>query len=543
MNRRMLLQATSSAAIAVTFGGIILPKTMFAQGNITPSPIIETVAGKVRGHSESGIHSFLGIPYGEPTGGENRFKPARPKAPWTGIFEANEFGDRAPQIDISMPDSPSGRLWRFATNTMSEDCLVLNVWTPATDNKKRPVLFWCHGGGFFSGSGHEPDYHGANLARNNDVVVVTVNHRLNALGYCYLGDSMGEEYSDSGNVGMLDLVLALEWVRDNISQFGGEPGNVTIYGQSGGGSKVSTLLAMPAAEGLFHKAVIMSGPGVEMSEIEDAERDTSELLGKLNLSKNEISKLQTVPAKDLVASSFTRPSLTARTTRRGFGPVVDGRSLPAHPFNPSAPTVSKSVPIMIGYTEFESTTFLMNDPKFGSLNEDELLERVQLMVEPSHAESLIKGYRDLYPEDSPTYVLSRLVTDHRFLLGSFTIADRKFEQGSAPVYSYVVTWETPILDGILRSPHGVDMALFFDNVEVARDGLLGPGPEPQQLSDMLSKSLTSFAKSGDPNNAGIPQWFAYDPEDRSTMIFDVPSHAKEDPFQAQRNLWETYPPL
>lgn len=522
MERRTLLMGASAFGAAAAMGGAAA-----ARGGV-----VDTNAGKVRGLRANGVEAFLGIPYGAPT---VRFMPPKPVAAWTGVREATAFGARAPQATPQMPAGPEGRLWRFATNPTSEDCLVLNVWTPAADGRKRPVMFWCHGGGFASGSAHEPDYDGANLARRNDVVLVSINHRLNAFGYCHLGH-LDPAFADSGNVGMLDIVLALQWVKDNIAGFGGDPGNVTIFGQSGGGAKVSVLLAMPKAQPLFHKAIIMSGPGVRMTERASAETTADVLLTKLGMA-GDPRRLQSVPAAQITAvASGLGPMAGAPA---GFAPVMDGRALPAHPFDPAAPPGAAHIPLMIGYTKDEATTFAHREAWFGSLSEAELAQRVAAMTSEQRAAGIIAAYRAARPQDAPTYLMTSIMTDMRAGAGSATIAERQAAQGGAAVYAYYVSWETPILGGKMRSPHGVDMALVFDNVEVAREGLYGPGAEPQAMADLMSRAFAAFARSGNPDHAGLPHWPAYSLAARDTLIFDLPPRVVQDPQQAQRRIWAT----
>jgi para-nitrobenzyl esterase len=533
MKRRTFLTQTSSmAAAGVVFASLPGCKTLSTAGG--DPLLVDTDVGKVRGKDDKGTHAFLGIPYGASTAGKARFLPPSKVQPWTGVREAVAFGNRAPQTPMPANLPPEVKqLFRFASEPMSEDCLVLNVWTPAGNRQaKRPVMFWCHGGGFATGSGQEPDYHGANLARENDVVVVTVNHRLNVLGYMFLGDVVGGPYA-TGNAGMLDLVLALEWVRTNIANFGGDPGNVTIFGQSGGGAKVSALLAMPAARGLFHKAIVMSGPGLKVTPRETATKSAESAFKKLGLSKDDLAKLQEIPADQLVSlgggMGMTGGGLT-------FSPVVDGVSLPTHPWEPVAPEVSANVPIMIGSTKDEMTSLLMSDPKYGKLTDAELRQRVGFMLGPKNVDQLVQFYRKLHPNHTPTDLLVDIVTGHYTTISSIQLAERKFAQGKAPVYVYMVTWETPVLGGKMRSPHGVDLPLVFANTDIAA-GLVGDGPDARQMADMMSKSFAAFARNGNPNCRVVPQWPAYSPDTRSTLHFNVPPALVSDPNKDERLFW------
>ncbi|MDB6062533.1 MAG: hypothetical protein JWM78_2636 [Verrucomicrobiaceae bacterium] len=532
MMRRTFLKQTSSLAAGLALTTF---STISIADAVSDKLVVDTDNGKVRGKSAKDTQAFLGIPYGAPTGGKARFLPPVKAQAWTGVRDAFAYGNRAPQnaMPTNIPAEVK-QLFRFSSDPMSEDCLVLNVWTPtANRNAKKPVLFWCHGGGFAIGSGQEPDYDGANLARDNDVVVVTVNHRLNVLGYLYLGDVIGDEYA-TGNAGMLDLVLALEWVRTNIANFGGDANNVTIFGQSGGGAKVSMLLAMPSAQGLFHKAIIMSGPGLKVTPRDMATNSADALFKKLDLSKNDLRKLQEIPAEQLVALGGAMGRAGAGGL--SFSPLVDGRSLLTQPWDPIAPAGSANVPILIGSTKDEMTSLLMADPKYGTMTNEELLQRVGFMLETKDANKIVDFYRKLYPQHTPTDLLVDITTSTYMTVGSIQLAERKFAQSKAPVYLYMVTWETPVLGGMMRSPHGIDLPLVFDNTDIAK-GLLGDGPAPQKMSELMSKSFVAFARTGNPNHAGLPQWPAFSTETRATLHFDVNPTVVNDPNKAERLFW------
>jgi len=418
----------------------------------------------------------------------------------------------------------------------SEDCLYLNVWTPGVeDGGKRPVLFWCHGGGFTMGSGSAGFYHGRNLAQRGNVVVVTINHRLGPLGYCYLGELAGEEYATSGNVGMLDIVAALEWVRDNIQAFGGDPGNVTIFGESGGGAKVSTLMAMPSAVGLFHRAIVQSGPGLRMTPREKATENAGKLLKELGISASETHRLSSLTAAQIVEANARVNS----SGLQGWGPVVDGDVLPHHPFDPVAPALSANIPLIIGTNKDEATLFLLADTELNTLDEVGLRVRVQSFV-GDRVDALLAAYRRAYPQVSPGDLFASIAGDRMMRMNSITLAERKYAQGAAPVFMYLFTWETPALNGRLKSCHALEIPFVFDNI--ARGGnFTGDAPECAAIAENMSEAWLAFARDGVPGYHGLPTWPAYTPEERATIIFDTTCRVENDPGGEIRRVWSEIP--
>ncbi|HWX55997.1 MAG TPA: carboxylesterase family protein [Verrucomicrobiae bacterium] len=562
VSRRDMLRLTAGAAVAAT-AGVGFPQTTGGQqptgkrqsqsdGDVpVVTKVISTSNGRVQGLVNNGVLTFKGIRYGAPPIGPLRWMPPQKPEPSKVILDCSDYGAPAMQIasgTIAAPVSDFGMQMDRVFTTPSElkiqneDCLFLNVWTPGTDNKKRPAMVWIHGGGFAFGSSGQPIYEGEDLARKQDVVVVSMNHRLNLFGYMHLGDLMGEPYKSSGTVGMQDLVLSLEWVRDNIAEFGGDPGNVMIMGQSGGGAKVSILLSMPAAKGLFHKASIQSGPGLRVGRKENANRIAKALLDELKIAPGDIKALQAVPAPTLIQAAAAVASRNVPTGigpgsggAGGFNPILDGVVITRDPFDPDAPDVSADVPILIGSVKDEWTIFTAAEPWFGRMTDSDLDQRLKPFG--TRGQALLAAFRKIHPDYSPTYLYISAISAPA-LGGSITLAERKAAQHKAPVYMWYLTWETPVLNGAFKTPHTMEIPFMMYSYNRVRQ-FVGPGPEPDQMARQFSDAWAAFARTGKPDAPSIPPWPAYDATTRATMIFNVKSQVVNDPNSEVRKILQS----
>jgi para-nitrobenzyl esterase len=566
MSRRGLLQSAAVLLGTTAASGMVTPAARDAHNNkggagqpaaTDKSPIVasaevaiaDTTTGKVRGYIRNGIYTYKGIPYGDTTAGSGRFQPPQKAKPWIGVRSSMQYGRVCPQGPRgSWNADEESWLFLYDDGVQGEDCLRVNIWTPGLDgHQKRPVMVWLHGGGFVSGSSQEHrSYDGERLSRRGDVVVVSLNHRLGPLGYLNLA-AYGEKYMASAHLGMLDIIAALEWVRDNIANFGGDPRNVAIFGQSGGGGKVGNLMAMPAAQGLFHRAIVQSGSFLRAVTPDRSAILTQAMLDELNLSPSQVDQLQTMPLPKVIEAGDAAllkthphgPLVWSHVADQlGWGPVMDGKLLPQHPFDPAAPAISARVPMLIGTTLNEFTTSL-NHPEYESMTEAEVEKRLGNMY-GNDPERIVQVFRASHPDAKPFDIFSLAMTA-QVRQGAVIQAMRKTAQGT-PAYLYWFTWKTPVLDGRPRSIHCCDLPFCFDNSD-RNENLTGGGPGPRELAASVSEAWIQFARSGNPNHHGLANWPAFSAETCPTMIFDTQCRMQNNPDKEERQALAMTPPF
>ncbi len=495
-------------------------------------PIVGTTLGSAQGKRKDGIAVFLGLPYGAST--ENRrFLPPLPAEPWNGTFEATAPGPISPQrgalVEDDLGDSRTvGPMPEFR---QGEDCLVLDVYTPDLDDARRPVLVWLHGRGFDSGAGSEGWYDGSNLARRGDAVVITINHRLNVFGYLNLAQIGGESFAGSGVAGMLDVVEALRWIRDNAGAFGGDPNNVTIFGESGGGRKVCALLAMPSAEGLFHRAIVQSSVMLDAVDPQAGTIFAETLIAQAGLAAGDVEGLQQLSLEELAAAY-------ARAQRQSGGfqcrPTIDSTFFPDHPHLDAPAPTSLQVPLMLGTNRDEAALFMARNPKRRKLTRDELHDELQRML-GDRWKAILEVYERERPEATPWDLWVGISSEAR-RLAAHRVAVMRATAGAAPTYLYLFTWESDFLGGLFKAAHSMEIPFVFDNTDIVP--MTGDRPDRAELAALMSRTWVQFAAAGDPNHEGLPAWQPFDLERRPTMVFDVPTHAEDDPAAAERLVWQ-----
>ncbi len=499
-------------------------------------PIAQTTSGTIRGAFDGDVAVFKGVPYGASTAGEARFQAPQSHAPWDGVLDCLDYGPSSPQPPRRGP-SISG-----PPPSESEDCLVLNVWTRGlNDGGKRPIMFWIHGGGFSTGSGSSPLYDGTNLCRRGDVVSISVNHRLGIPGHLYLKEIGGAKYATSGVNSFLDLILALEWVRDNATAFGGDPDNVMIFGESGGGGKVLSLMTMPKARGLFKRVAIQSGVkangerkvdtvfGKHGITPEEANHFTREVLAKLGIGEDEVDKLLELPIEDIEAAQGE-----VEASGIVMGPVIDGDLFPRHPYDPDPAPTAVDVPMLIGANGDEWYNYISTRPEFPGIDFEGVIKwTAAWSLGREQAERIVAEYRALDPDARPEDLLTTICSDHLIRVPSVRLADMQAAAGKAPVYFYMFTFDSPT-NG--KSFHALEIPFVFDNVD--RTPLTGEGPERFPIASAMSDAWIAFARTGNPNHEGLPEWPLYDPDQRPTMIFDLNTRVENDPFGPETRIWD-----
>jgi para-nitrobenzyl esterase len=528
MDRRQFLGTSAMAAT-----GLLLPghaNRAFAQDMrlTTIGGTALTRAGRVRGLLKDGVHQFWCVPYGAPTSGANRFMPPREPASWQGTRDHFQITYAAPVAPDAGEPAPVVLALNRHTE-QSEDCLTVNVFTPGLDNKPRPVMVWMHGGGFSAGSGNFLLYDGTNLAKKEDVVVVSVNHRLNIFGFLHLADIGGDKWAESTNVGIQDLVASLRWVRDNIENFGGDPERVTIFGQSGGGGKTTTLMAMPSAEGLFHRSIAQSGSAFRGTTADDASDGAERFLAKLGLRTNQLDELQKFDFREIQAAYYSEPEIP----RLGSGPVIDGNILPRNQWVPTAPAYSANVPIMVGSTETENGW--VGPPPY-DMADDDMLEHFTTRLannDAAEGRELLGMYQRLHPDMRNRMLWLTAESDDTRRWNAQALSRLKYEQGVAPAYLYFFKWYSPVHDNRMGSYHTLDIPFVFYNLDIGAS-MTGADSARYQLGHVMSAAWAAFARTGDPNHVDMPHWAPFDPDTYPTMVFDNEVELVNDPNREER---------
>jgi para-nitrobenzyl esterase len=546
MNRRTFLARAAASTAGTTLW--LHSREISAQAP-SPGPVVEIASGRIRGAVRPGVVMFKGVPYGAPTGANARFLPPSAPMPWTGVRDTVAYGPRAPQPFRAMIPEIGDML--TGSGGMSEDCLRVNVWTPAVGTGRRPVMVWMHGGGFRTGSGNSIYYDGESLARKHDVVVVTLTHRLNAFGFLHLADMGVDRFARSSNLGLQDIVLALQWVRDHIARFGGDPANVTVFGQSGGGGKTAMLQAMPSAKGLFHRSIIMAtlaDTAITALEPTDGQVAAELLLRRLGLRASQADALAQLPAERIIAAltggggraggQAGAPTLEGDISLR-FVPIKDGKTVAVHPFDPIASPLATDVPILCGSNETEGVPYANPDDAYWTSEpaDDRALSTSvarTLRIDAADATRLVAIYRKNRPMHSSGDLAAIIAGDNSPLrLSAYTIAERKATQGRAPVFIYYFKWQSPVRQGKLRSMHGMELPFVFDHVnDIAF--MTGDGADRQTLADRMSRAWVAFARNGNPSHSGLPTWPAFSPATRATMVFDRECRVVNDPHSEER---------
>jgi para-nitrobenzyl esterase len=528
LDRRSFIGAGVAASAFAAFGGLPLIATAQDRRLATVGGTAKTQYGSVRGLLKDGVQQFFCVPYGAPTGGANRFMPPQKPAAWSGVKDHFEITWAAPLAPGAQEPSPVVTALNRLT-PQSEDCLSVNVFTPGLDNKRRPVMVWMHGGGFSAGSGNYLLYDGTNLAKKEDVVVVSVNHRLNIFGFLHLADIGGAKWKGATNVGIQDLVASLQWVKDNLENFGGDADRVTIFGQSGGGGKTTTVMAMPSAKGLFHRAIAQSGSAFRGVTASDASAGAEQLLSRLGIKKNELEKIQQIDYKQIQDAYYATPTIP----RLGTGPVIDGTILPRHQWDPTAPSYSANVPLIAGSVENENGW--VGPPPY-ELADDEMLTRFTNNLankDPTEGQKLLGLYKRLHPQTRNQMLWLMAESDDQRRHAAQELCRLKAEQGTAASYLYFFNWQSPVHNDRMGSYHTLDIPFVFYNMDIGAS-MTGSAQKRYQLGHVMSAAWAAFARSGNPNHADMPAWPKYDPATLPTMVFGDDVHVANDPNKEER---------
>ena len=508
-------------------------------------PVVETADGWLRGLMSGGVAVFKGVRYGADTSGANRFLPPQPVERWAGVRDAIGYGNFAPQMPADRRRAYADLImYDLQPGAMGEDCLVMNIWTPsasASSGTKRPVMVHLHGGGYYAGSGNSPQFDGEMLARFGDAVVVTLNHRLGAFGFLDLSEIGGARYAQSGAAGMLDIVAALGWVRQNIAAFGGDPSRVLVFGQFGGGLKTSVLMAMPSARGLFHRAGVMSGSALRVTPQGESRKAAGELVAALGIDgrngNDTLSRLQALPMHTLLAAQVTMEEVDRARGEapRSFSPVLDGTAIARHPFDPDSPAFSADVPMMVSTVLDERAYRMVNF----DLDAAGLLKFAEARM-GAEGRKVLAMYRDEDLAASPYVLQARIDTDMTFRRAAHVQAARKAAANAAPAFAYLWKIPSPAYGGRYGAPHGTDIGPSLHDI---RNGLNGPSADNLRLADQLAGAWVAFAATGNPNNSRTPRWPAYTVAQRGTLVFEGDSsrtQAQDDPRKAFREYWASH---
>ncbi|MCI4643547.1 MAG: carboxylesterase family protein [Hyphomonadaceae bacterium] len=541
-NRRGFLIAGGLASTGMLSAGCTLTGDASSPSEL---PVVEVASGRLMGERTlGGAFAFKGVPYGADTR-QRRFQPPLPVPEWRGVRDATRMGPVSPQSGAGVLGVDIISSWHSPDEVQSEDCLRVNVWTNGLrDNARRPVMVWLHGGGFHSGSGNSPGYDGTRLAERQGVVVVSVTHRLNAFGHLYLKEIGGPELADSGNVGVLDIVLCLQWIQENIEAFGGDAENVTIFGESGGGGKVAALMSMPLAKGLFHRAVIQSAStGIGGRSAEYATQDALAYIDELGLRPDQLDLLKTAPVALLREGLLKLKQRTLNGeqpwlgfSQREWRPVIDGRSFPDSAFYPEAPAISADIPLLIGTAKDEVRLHLGSlRPHTFDLEWEDLAPTLEsiMSMDPT---SYIDFYRREFPSATASELLFKIFTYWRWRHSAIWVAEKRLEANQGPTYMYRVDWETAVDGGKWRALHMIDIPFVFDNVALS-SSILGDTPNAQAMADEMSARWATFARTGNPNPTGAVEWPEYDLENRATMRFHNEIEVLQDPEQLEREFF------